>query len=231
MIFNLSRGLTTVREAAPATPPATKYERTSGLAYAKRLYFIGCFDSGSACGGPATTSACEVRPSSRWCSACFGAVLSIACCCELSGEIDCERDDEDEEEVEDLRASYVLFMYWGIGEEEERQIKRWRAGCGWLSVRETIVTAVSPKTEIKRSGHVLEYYDPAMAVRCPPHRLERTVSTVGEQMNIARSVILQLMVPVYSWDVYTYESALSVRSKFGGPPHASGMCVLVILVY
>lgn len=71
-----------------------------------------------------------------------------------------------------------------------------------------------------------------MAVRCPPHRLERTVSTVGEQMNIARSVILQLMVPVYSWDVYTYESALSVRSKFGGPPHhdASGMCVLVILL-
>lgn len=129
MIFNLSRGLTTVREAAPATPPATKYERTSGLAYAKRLYFIGCFDSGSACGGPATTSACEVRPSSRWCSACFGAVLSIACCCELSGEIDCERDDEDEEEVEDLRASYVLFMYWG---DRRGRGKAEKALAGWL---------------------------------------------------------------------------------------------------
>lgn len=102
----------------------------------------------------------------------------------------------------------------GIGEEEVRQRKRWRAGCGWLSVPVSIVTAVSPKTEIKRSGHVLEYHDPTMAVRCPPHRLKRTVSTVGEQMNIARSVILQLMVPVYSWDVYTYESALYVRSRF-----------------
>lgn len=31
MILSLSKGLTTVREAAPAAPPATKYDAISGI--------------------------------------------------------------------------------------------------------------------------------------------------------------------------------------------------------
>lgn len=43
MIFNRSSGLTTVREAAPATPPAMKYEETCGLMNVPKGNLLRCF--------------------------------------------------------------------------------------------------------------------------------------------------------------------------------------------
>jgi hypothetical protein len=41
-IFNRSKGLTTVREAAPATPPAIKYDDSCGLK--KAAFCLSCDD-------------------------------------------------------------------------------------------------------------------------------------------------------------------------------------------
>lgn len=51
MILSRSRGLTTVREAAPATPPAMKYDESCGLSQ-------GSLDFASIAGGR-TASAVE----------------------------------------------------------------------------------------------------------------------------------------------------------------------------
>jgi len=53
MIFSLSRGLTTVLDAAPATPPAMKYAETSGLKKTKTLRFTDSSDCSASCSGSA----------------------------------------------------------------------------------------------------------------------------------------------------------------------------------
>jgi hypothetical protein len=55
IIFSLSRGLTTVLDAAPATPPAIKYEEISGLKKTKTLRFTS-----SSCSASCSASACDV---------------------------------------------------------------------------------------------------------------------------------------------------------------------------
>jgi hypothetical protein len=67
MIFNLSSGLTTVRDAAPATPPAMKYEVICGL----RNDIMGFFLLSSA---TATTAALVLSS-----TGCEGRVRSEAC--------------------------------------------------------------------------------------------------------------------------------------------------------
>ena len=44
MIFNLSNGLTTVRDAAPAMPPAMKYEESCGLNQVPTGFFVSGSD-------------------------------------------------------------------------------------------------------------------------------------------------------------------------------------------
>ena len=43
MIFNLSNGLTTVRDAAPAIPPAMKYDESCGLSQEAGCFFSFSF--------------------------------------------------------------------------------------------------------------------------------------------------------------------------------------------
>lgn len=49
MIFSLSKGLTTVLDAAPANPPAIKYDETSGLKTSTVRFFRGSDCSASTC--------------------------------------------------------------------------------------------------------------------------------------------------------------------------------------
>lgn len=60
MILSLSNGLTTVREAAPATPPAMKYDESCGLSHVTTGFFssffcsvilTGCAEDSNCCWG------------------------------------------------------------------------------------------------------------------------------------------------------------------------------------
>lgn len=59
MIFNLSRGLTTVREVAPATPPAMKYEVICGLKNGTGPFFASASTTTGAGAGAGASSSID----------------------------------------------------------------------------------------------------------------------------------------------------------------------------